>query len=842
MSETIKLNVCPKCNAPIVADAPQGLCPKCVLGGAAMPTESGVPTATDEVPTISRVAAAFPQLEIIELIGRGGMGFVFKARQPHLDRFVALKLLPDKLAKDPQFAERFNREGRFLARLNHPNIVGVFDFGQAGGFYYLMMEHVDGVNLRQAMRAGRFSPAEALAIVPKICEALQYAHEQGVLHRDIKPENILLDAKGRVKIADFGIAKLVGEDAHAFTLTGTGAALGTPHYMAPEQLEKPNEVDHRADIYSLGVVLYEMLTGELPIGRFAAPSTKTPMDQRVDEIVFRALEKERELRQKSATEFKTQLDNVTSTPSASSSHSEPDEIRRKGKSVFQNILYGALAALLTLVLIVGVTGLVTIYLPKEYRASALFMLRNNRGTSPSDQAELAAALRGVLSQPVIERVIADLKLQQTWRRDRAISMSEARDRVIQKLRLEVPRNTAVVTVSWQSQHPNEAATIASKIVEVYCSQNPNASAVEFATTPIRPVRPNMMLNLGIAFTVALVFAPIIGTLVGVFSFWRARNRLPGGKLRDERQSPLPTNEWAPRFYAIAWTVVVLCLVNFLTPHITRLGNSPEQTLCVGLSRPWLVNLPRIDDRGAVHRDFRFVPDSSAFYGGIVGVLLATALMLARNLQRPSTHSLPSRKAIGAVSIVVLTVSGAGFALAIFQSQRDTSAPNLPNVPTISATNEEATNAFIRFTFTAVELREAGGVRWLAIDYLDDVHGEVEKVFMRDSNIPGFKAETRTSEFAGGDKSAPVRHQRVEYRMPNSVPREQLEKFRDTVAKALNQKSIRLKLSEEKELFTLVDDGGALKARIKVMASLKISINSLQLEVHGPKQINQSLWL
>ena len=195
-----------------------------------------------------------------------------------------------------------------------------------------------------------------------------------------------------------------------------------------------------------------------------------------------------------------------------------------------------------------------------------------------------------------------------------------------------------------------------------------------------------------------------------------------------------------------------------------------------------------------------------------------------------------------VSIVVLTVSGAGFALAIFQSQRDTSAPNLPNVPTISATNEEATNAFIRFTFTAVELREAGGVRWLAIDYLDDVHGEVEKVFMRDSNIPGFKAETRTSEFAGGDKSAPVRHQRVEYRMPNSVPREQLEKFRDTVAKALNQKSIRLKLSEEKELFTLVDDGGALKARIKVMASLKISINSLQLEVHGPKQINQSLWL
>src|SRR6185503_8536753 len=202
------------------------------------------------------------------------------------DRYVALKLLPDKLAKDPHFAERFNREGRFLAKLNHPNIVSVFDFGQAGGFYFLLMEYVDGVNLRQAMRAGRFSPAEALGIVPKICEALQYAHEQSVLHRDIKPENILLDAKGRVKIADFGIAKLVGEDAHPFGLTGTGAALGTPHYMAPEQMKSPGDVDHRADIYSLGVVFYEMLTGELPIGRFAPPSERTPLDQRVDEIVM----------------------------------------------------------------------------------------------------------------------------------------------------------------------------------------------------------------------------------------------------------------------------------------------------------------------------------------------------------------------------------------------------------------------------------------------------------------------------------------------------------------------------------------------------------------------------
>src|SRR5689334_7494750 len=185
MSNTVKLNNCPKCGAPIPVDAPQGLCPKCVLQGAAAATQQGLPaTATSEIPALARVAAAFPQLEILELIGRGGMGFVFKARQPHLDRFVALKLLPDKLARDPRFAERFGREGRVLARLNHPNIVSVYDFGMTEHFYFLVMEFVDGLNLRQAMQAGRFSPGEALAIVPKICEALQFAHEEGILHRD----------------------------------------------------------------------------------------------------------------------------------------------------------------------------------------------------------------------------------------------------------------------------------------------------------------------------------------------------------------------------------------------------------------------------------------------------------------------------------------------------------------------------------------------------------------------------------------------------------------------------------------------------------------------------------
>ncbi len=279
-------------------------------GGADFPMEDRSP------PDLETIRAAFPQLEILELIGQGGMGAVYKARQPKLDRIVALKILPMRLARESSFAERFEREGRLLARLNHPNIVGVYDFGQTDGLYYLIMEYVDGVNLRQAFASARFTPQQALSVIPKICEALQFAHDEGVLHRDIKPENILLDTKGRVKIADFGIAKFAGVDDKT-GLTATGATIGTPHYMAPEQIERPADVDHRADIFSLGVVFYEMLTGELPLGRFAAPSERTAtVDVRIDNVVMRALEKDRERRQQSANEVRTQVQ-LLSDPSNS---------------------------------------------------------------------------------------------------------------------------------------------------------------------------------------------------------------------------------------------------------------------------------------------------------------------------------------------------------------------------------------------------------------------------------------------------------------------------------------------------------------------------------------------
>ncbi len=258
------------------------------------------------------------------------MGAVYKARQPKLDRMVALKLLPPPDAGGAKFADRFNREARALAKLSHPNIVAVHEFGQIDGQHFFIMEFVDGANLRQLERAGRLSPREALQIIPQICDALQYAHDEGVVHRDIKPENVLVDRKGRVKIADFGLAKILGQDTEALRLTREGQVMGTPHYMAPEQVERPLTVDHRADIYALGVVLYEMLTGDLPLGNFSPPSRKVQVDVRFDEVVLRALENNPDRRYQQASEVKSRVEIIATTPAAAEvpATEQPEKGRR----------------------------------------------------------------------------------------------------------------------------------------------------------------------------------------------------------------------------------------------------------------------------------------------------------------------------------------------------------------------------------------------------------------------------------------------------------------------------------------------------------------------------------
>src|ERR1700728_4093068 len=283
--------ICPSCQKPLAPDVPMGLCPECLIkSGFPTRVETEAKTETESAaqpafvpPAIGEMARLFPQLEILELVGKGGMGAVYKARQKQLNRFVALKILPPGIGGEPAFAQRFTREAQALAQLNHPGIVTLYEFGETSGQFYFLMEFVDGVNLRQLLAGGRVSPREALAIVPQICDALPFAHDQGIVHRDIKPENILLDRRGRVKVADFGLAKLVGAGNEAAeagashqssALTEAGKIMGTPSYMAPEQVAHPTDVDHRADIYALGVVFYQMLTGELPGKKIEPPSRK----------------------------------------------------------------------------------------------------------------------------------------------------------------------------------------------------------------------------------------------------------------------------------------------------------------------------------------------------------------------------------------------------------------------------------------------------------------------------------------------------------------------------------------------------------------------------------------
>jgi serine/threonine protein kinase len=337
------MRLCAQCHAPLAADARGSLCPNCQrtpTGIASFQPASGA--APSSLPTAAQIAEYFPQLEVFELLGFGGMGMVYKARQLNLDRLVALKILAPELSSQPAFAERFSREAKALARLHHSNIVSVYDFGRAGPYYYFLMEYVDGVDLHTLIQRKELKPAEALRIVVEICHALQFAHDEGIIHRDIKPANIILDKKGRVKMADFGLAKLAGPDGQRLpALTVATGMMGTPQYMAPEQIERPSEVDQRADLYSVGVIFYEMLTGELPLGRFPLPSQKAHTDVRLDQVVLRALEKEPERRYQQASEILTQVETL-SAPATAAVRS------RKMAAVYQVAMVCALALIAVL--------------------------------------------------------------------------------------------------------------------------------------------------------------------------------------------------------------------------------------------------------------------------------------------------------------------------------------------------------------------------------------------------------------------------------------------------------------------------------------------------------------
>ena len=204
-----------------------------------------------------------PGYEIIERLGKGSMGLVFKARQTSVDRIVAVKVLLDTLAQNKEFIKRFQREAKIAAKLQHNNIVNAIDAGEVEGHHYFVMEYVEGATIKDELDKNKvFDEKVALKIVMAVAEAMKHAHERGLIHRDIKPENVILTKDGQVKLADLGLARLTADEKWA--MSEAGMAIGTPYYISPEQVRGQVDVDIRGDIYSLGATLYHMTTGKVP--------------------------------------------------------------------------------------------------------------------------------------------------------------------------------------------------------------------------------------------------------------------------------------------------------------------------------------------------------------------------------------------------------------------------------------------------------------------------------------------------------------------------------------------------------------------------------------------------
>ena len=298
---------CPNCSAVIDPLRALGLCPACLLGTVA--DQVGNPQDAQRCPTIDQLNRQIRGFQFVELLGRGGAAWTFLAVQESLSREVAVKVM-HRSSNWSQSSVRFQREAENLAKLNHPGIVTIHDFGSTEDFHFLIMEFVAGPTLRRRRNSVTPNVKQSLSIATQICEAVQYAHDAGILHRDIKPENILFtseSSEAQVKVADFGIAQIfAGEEVES--LTQTGLVSGTPYYIAPEQKLGLNRATPRSDVFAIGVVLFELLTDQLPIGRFPPPSHYCSCSRNVDKAVLHALQSRPEKRTGDPKTFAQELE------------------------------------------------------------------------------------------------------------------------------------------------------------------------------------------------------------------------------------------------------------------------------------------------------------------------------------------------------------------------------------------------------------------------------------------------------------------------------------------------------------------------------------------------------
>ncbi len=263
-----------------------------------MSDANSTPDIDFEAPKIEELQPYFPGYEIISFIAQGGMGAVYRAKQTSLDREIAIKILPKHLGEDESFREQFKAEAQSMAKLNHPNLIGVYDFGEANGMLFIIMEFVYGKSLYHSAYGKQIDQEEASRIIADLCNGLAHAHDAGILHRDIKPANILLDEKANPKLGDFGLARPVDEREEA-----GGVVFGTPGYTAPEVINHPDAVDKRSDVFSLGAMLYELLTGKVPLDNYKPVSQAARCHPEFDKIIRRAIHPSPAMRYNDASEL-----------------------------------------------------------------------------------------------------------------------------------------------------------------------------------------------------------------------------------------------------------------------------------------------------------------------------------------------------------------------------------------------------------------------------------------------------------------------------------------------------------------------------------------------------------
>lgn len=270
-------------------------------------------------------AQYIPGYKILSKLGAGAMAIVYKAKQISLDRIVAIKILPRRFSENPDYVQRFYKEGKAAAKLNHNNIVAAFDVGEAGGYHYFVMEYVEGKTLYEDLAKGKiFSESEAINIVRQVANALAHAHARGLIHRDVKPKNIMINSAGIVKLADLGLARAT--DDIQMAKSEAGKAFGTPYYISPEQIRGQMDIDARSDIYSLGATFYHMVTGRVPFEASTPAEVmrkhlkeplippdhiNTTLSSGVSEVIEVMLSKRREDRYSSAEELIMDLDAVS---------------------------------------------------------------------------------------------------------------------------------------------------------------------------------------------------------------------------------------------------------------------------------------------------------------------------------------------------------------------------------------------------------------------------------------------------------------------------------------------------------------------------------------------------